>query len=111
MQLDLLSPPPRFSPLPHNLPPPESSSDEPSAADDTNKAPTGKARAAGRDEAEPEAVQHTPLMEPPEQATPTMAVDDILFDALPELNKDNAWHETAKAPHQAWQQACPRPAR
>ncbi|KAM0790754.1 hypothetical protein ACM66B_004605 [Microbotryomycetes sp. NB124-2] len=66
IQLDSLSLPPRFSPLLHNLPPPELSSDEPSAADDTTKASTGKARAAGRDEAEPEAVQHTPLMELPE---------------------------------------------
>ncbi|KAM0792711.1 hypothetical protein ACM66B_002489 [Microbotryomycetes sp. NB124-2] len=32
MQLDLPSPPPRFSPLPHNLPPPEPLSD--------NQAPT-----------------------------------------------------------------------
>ncbi|KAM0786158.1 hypothetical protein ACM66B_006965 [Microbotryomycetes sp. NB124-2] len=102
MQLDLSSPPPVFSPLPHNLPPPEPSSNEPntnpSAADANSKTSTGKARAAGQDKAEPEAVQHTPLMELPEQAVPTTEINNIFFDALPELDKDETWHEAAETP-------------
>ncbi|KAM0793638.1 hypothetical protein ACM66B_001070 [Microbotryomycetes sp. NB124-2] len=100
MQLDLPSPPPRFSPLPHDLPPPEPLSDEPSTdpstAEDNNKMSTDSARAAGQNEAEPEAVQDTLPMEPPEQASQTMAVDDIFFDALPELDEDETWHEAAE---------------
>ncbi|KAM0789410.1 hypothetical protein ACM66B_000237 [Microbotryomycetes sp. NB124-2] len=100
MQLDLPSPPPRFSPLPHDSPPPEPLSDkpstDPSTAEDNNKMSTDSARAAGQNEAEPEAVQDTLPMEPPEQASQTMAVDDIFFDAFPELDKDKTWHEAAK---------------